>query len=176
MILQHTSQINLSHFTFDSVSNGHANKIVVQTSNAISDDYLAQNPDLIQELIQFSEINENQKVIIDHSLLNQSETEFEKCAILKCKLDYPTWIRLSPSTFLVQNNGIRKKLLHYYNISLYPNKTIVKKAPYYFTLIFEGLDKNCISFDLIEDTPDSIPFHFQCVVRNQTDVYEIIMD
>ncbi len=73
----------------------------------------------------------------------------ERTTIVHCT--YSSWgtIRIWPSTFLVQQDGQRKRLLHAFNIAEYPTWKWVEKD-HEFTLIFEGLDKDCALFNLFE--------------------------
>ena len=109
----------------------------------------------------------------------QTEVSLEKSTIVHCRLsgdyDFPAAIRIWPTTFLVQDNSDRKKLLHAYNIAPYPNWKIVNEG-HVFTLVFEGLDKNCLLFDLIEDIPEFGGFTFENIKRNDTDVYWVDVD
>lgn len=81
-------------------------------------------------------------------------------------------IRLWPSTFLIQEDGKRKKLLQSYNISKYPFWKAVEPG-HEFTLVFEGLDKNCFHFDLLEEIPEPGGFYISNIQRNPSDVYQI---
>ncbi len=94
----------------------------------------------------------------------------EKSTIVHFKKIYGTRIRIWPTTFLVQEDGSRKKLLHAFNISEYPQW---KYAPagHEFTLVFEGLDNHCLIFALFEDIPEPGGFHVENIERNKTDVY-----
>ncbi|MBK8329313.1 MAG: hypothetical protein IPL09_07555 [Bacteroidetes bacterium] len=129
-----------------------------------------------KSLSAFSDVpDEVQEITIDPVLLSQSETLSEKCTIVRCAYNSFGWdrIRIWPSTYLIQENGIRKKMLHNYNIALYPEWITIKGKPYIFTLIFEGLDQDCISFDLLEDIPEPGEFHIRSIPRNQSDVYHV---
>jgi len=66
----------------------------------------------------------------------------ERSTIVHCSVSDVDAIRIWPTTYLVQDNGDCKKLLHAYRISPYPYWTFVD-AGHTFTLIFEGLDKSC---------------------------------
>jgi hypothetical protein len=79
-------------------------------------------------------------------------------------------IRIWPSTYLVQDNGSRKKLLHSFKIATYPQYLPVRSG-HTFTLVFEGLDKGCESFDFYEDIPEPDGFHIRDIRRNKADVY-----
>ena len=82
-------------------------------------------------------------------------------------------ISACPGTFLVDKlSGKRYKLLTAVNIASFPNRTSISRDGYYdFTFIFEGLDKDCLVFDLIEISSDTHPFEAFDIVRNKTDVY-----
>ena len=99
----------------------------------------------------------------------------EQTTIVHCVVHYFTQVRIWPSTFLVQEDGKRKKLLHAFNISAYPQWKYIH-AGHEFTLVFEGLDKNCNLFSLFEDIPEPGGFHIQNIKRNRTDVYHLDID
>ncbi|MFM2156346.1 MAG: hypothetical protein RL516_1095 [Bacteroidota bacterium] len=84
-------------------------------------------------------------------------------------------LRIWGSTFLFDtHSGHHSKLVHFENISLAPEWTSIKSAlPYRFTLIFEGLPKSCIQFDLIEIGLGEGCFEFKNIMRNQSDVYYV---
>src|ERR1043165_5808884 len=109
----------------------------------------------------------------------QSDTLEERCTIVHCTIIahdfWPTGIRIWPTTFLIQDNGERKKLLQAYNIAQYPNWKWVLNG-HQFTLIFEGLEKECLLFDLLEDIPQAGGFRFENMERNKRDVYWIEID
>lgn len=94
----------------------------------------------------------------------------EQCTIVHLQYYGYGPIRIWASTYLVQDNGIRKKLVKAFNISLYPEWKEVHFG-HRFTLLFEGLDKDCQTFDLYEDIPEPGGFYVQGVERNATDVY-----
>ncbi len=94
----------------------------------------------------------------------------EQCTIVHVQYYGYGPIRIWASTFLVQDNGIRKKLLQAYNISLYPVWKEIRFG-HRFTLLFEGIDKDCQLFDLFEDIPEPDGFYIQGIERNETDVY-----
>jgi hypothetical protein len=79
------------------------------------------------------------------------------------------WI--SPTTYLIQDNGNRKNLLHAEGVRVYRDSA-GPVHPGSFTLYFEGLDPSCRTFDLMGDTigPGAfavrdIPIHVQGVYR-----------
>lgn len=100
----------------------------------------------------------------------EGHTEEERSTIVHCVVQEFSLIRIWPTTFLVQENGVRKKLLQAYNIAQFPNW----RWAFYghkFTLVFEGLDRDCLLFDLLEDIPQEGGFHIENIERNKTDVY-----
>lgn len=103
--------------------------------------------------------------------------ETERQTIVHCShfLEAGDGIRIWKTTYLVEiPTGRKRKLLHAENISIYPTWTIMDKGGNYkFTLIFEGLSKDCGSFDLIEEIPQPGGFECRGIKRNQTDVYRV---
>jgi hypothetical protein len=85
---------------------------------------------------------------------------------------HETMIRIWPSTWLIQENGLRRKLLFFERISPFPLWTLVR-LPHRFTLVFEGLDDDCARFDLLEDIPQAGGFEVRAILRNQLDVYHV---
>ncbi|HEY1112493.1 MAG TPA: hypothetical protein VGE66_02995 [Chitinophagaceae bacterium] len=96
----------------------------------------------------------------------------ERCTIVHCLLSEETLVRVWPTTFLVQHDGVRKALLQAYNITEYPYWTWAHPG-HCFTLVFEGLDKDCPLFDLLEDIPEPGGFHVRDIRRNRQDVYTV---
>lgn len=96
----------------------------------------------------------------------------ERCTIVHCILPEETLVRVWPTTFLVQQDGTRKKLLQAYHITQYPYWTYAA-AGYCFTLVFEGLERGCTLFDLYEDIPQPGGFHIRDIERNKQDVYTV---
>lgn len=84
-------------------------------------------------------------------------------------------IRIWRSTFLIAHGSAhRSKLMHFENITLYPNWTMVFPGKeHFFTLIFSGLPKDCTMFDLIEEIPQSGGFEIRDIQRNKMDVYRL---
>lgn len=84
-------------------------------------------------------------------------------------------IRIWKSTFLIdQGGGTRSELVHIENISYAPEWTIVPdNNRFHFLLIFSALPKSCVTFDLLEDIPQSGGFHVQDIMRNELDVYRV---
>lgn len=101
----------------------------------------------------------------------------EKVAIVHCTYVFPAHfapaaIRIWPTTYLIQENGMQKKLLQAFNIASFPEWKIVASG-HRFTLIFEGLDNDCKVFDLVEEIPEPGGFRFEKIPRNNTDVYHV---
>ena len=84
-------------------------------------------------------------------------------------------IRIWRSTFLRdRDSSHRSKLLSQHNISLYPIWTnLFFSQSHSFTLIFEGLPKECEFFDLYENIPEAQGFYTGMIARNETDVYSV---
>jgi hypothetical protein len=99
----------------------------------------------------------------------------ERATIVHCSLSDISHIRIWPTTFLIQQDGTRKKLLQAYNISEFPAWKFIF-GEHTFTLVFEGLDKSCRVFDLLEDITESGAFYVRGIPRNTTDVYHVDLD
>jgi len=114
---------------------------------------------------------------IDAQLLAELQVDPEKCTIVHCKFFTKeiTAMRIWKSTFLVQDTGSKAKLLHAISISLMPQWTLYETENDFirFTLVFEGLDRNCESFHLLEHIPEPGGFMSETAMRNKTDVYEL---
>lgn len=89
-----------------------------------------------------------------------------------CSGDGTDAYRIWPSTYLVEHGSDRRaKLITAFNISFAPQWTLNDGRG--FTLIFEGLSKNCTSFDLIEMIPQAGGFEVFNIPRNKMDVYYV---
>ncbi|WP_237563177.1 hypothetical protein [Algoriphagus kandeliae] len=103
----------------------------------------------------------------------------EQQVIVHCRfypsIFYSPRLRIWPSTFLRPKGSSKpSKLLQAFNISFYPDwKEIHPHNPHDFTLIFEGLPKDCLVFDLIEEIPEPGGFCVRDIKRNHSDVYHI---
>ncbi|MFC0345016.1 MULTISPECIES: hypothetical protein [Epilithonimonas] len=112
----------------------------------------------------------------------QSEIIEEKQVILHCcyKSEFflEEKIRIWSSTYLVDRQSEHvSKLVHFENISLFPDWTDVPFGKeYWFTLVFSGLPKSCKVFDFIELIPQNDGFFQEGIVRNSSDVYKIKLD
>ncbi|HOZ87172.1 MAG TPA: hypothetical protein PL029_05395 [Bacteroidia bacterium] len=96
----------------------------------------------------------------------------ERQTIVHCSCGEDYAYRVWPTTFLIeQGSGKRAKLITAFNISFAPQWTINDGKG--FTLIFEGLSKDCSVFDLQEIIPQEGGFHIAGIQRNKTDVYQV---
>lgn len=106
----------------------------------------------------------------------QTEVAEEGQTIVHCVCGQDAAYRIWPSTYLIEYGSNRKaKLVTAFNISFYPYWTLKDKGQK-FTLIFEGLSKECAVFDLQEVIPQEGGFLVKSIVRNQTDVYTVQID
>ncbi len=87
-------------------------------------------------------------------------------------------LRIWRSTYLISRTSSHKsRLLHVENISIAPIWTPVKAGiNFNFTLIFEALPKDVFVFDLAELIPQSGGFFYSSIVRNNEDVYRIMLN
>jgi hypothetical protein len=99
----------------------------------------------------------------------------EKSVIVHCTVNKRTVIRIWPTTFLIQEDGERKKFLQAYNITGHPVWKMVYPGPI-FTLVFEGLGQTCRVFDLLEDMPEAGGFRIKGINRNGIDVYQVSIE
>jgi hypothetical protein len=114
------------------------------------------------------------QVQIDEDIKLHVQHATENCTIVHCIYtgnEESMAVRIWPSTFLVQDDGNRRKLIKAFNISLMPDWTYHHSGEARFTLLFEGLTKDCSSFYLLEDIPEAGGFYSDTMIRNSTDVY-----
>jgi hypothetical protein len=124
------------------------------------------------------------KPYIAEELLEKIKSEIveEKQVILHCCYKSGFFleekIRIWSSTYLVDRQSEHvSKLVHFENISLFPEWTDVPFGKeYWFTLVFSGLPKSCEVFDFIELIPQNDGFFQEGIVRNSSDVYKIKLD
>jgi hypothetical protein len=96
----------------------------------------------------------------------------ERQTIVHCNCGEDYAFRIWPNTFLIEHlGGKRAKLITAYNISFAPQWTLNDGKG--FTLIFEGLSKECTSFDLKEIIPEEGGFEVLNIQRNKIDVYSV---
>lgn len=96
----------------------------------------------------------------------------ERQTIVHCSCGEDYAYRVWPSTFLVEHGtGRRAALITAFNISFAPQWTLNDGKG--FTLVFEGLSKDCSVFDLKEFIPQEGGFEVLGIARNKTDVYHV---
>lgn len=96
----------------------------------------------------------------------------ERQTIVHCSCGNDYAYRVWPSTFLIEHDtGRRAKLITAFNISFAPQWTLNDGKG--FTLIFEGLSRECAAFDLKEIIPMEGGFEVSGIRRNSTDVYQV---
>ena len=109
----------------------------------------------------------------------KTKSEEEKQVIVHCCFPaspfFGNLIRIWPSTILMdENSGHESRLIHSENISLFPYWTEVPPMKdFWFTLVFSGLPKDCLSFDFKEVIPEEGGFFVKNIKRNSTDIYRI---
>ncbi len=115
------------------------------------------------------------QIEIDAAIKNLIQHQVERCTIVHCRFytDFPTGVRIWPTTFLIEDNGRKCKLIKAFNISIAPDWTqhFIYNDFIRFTLVFEGLKKACGSFYLSEDITEPFAFYSKEISRNSSDVY-----
>jgi len=115
------------------------------------------------------------QVEIDNGIKELIKHQPERCVIVHCRFFSEEFsaIRIWPSTYLIQDTGKKSKLIKPFNIALMPHWTqhFVINDFIRFTLVFEGLNKTCKSFYLLEDINESYAFYSHNITRNRSDVY-----
>ena len=116
------------------------------------------DPILFSELSE--KLEEEKQVVVHFTLFGDEEGDMA---------------RIWRSTYLIDNQtGIKYPLLFAEGISYAPQWTpIPTPSPLEFTLIFKGLPKSCITFDLLEIIPEDGGFELRNVRRNNADVYYV---
>jgi hypothetical protein len=117
-------------------------------------------------------------VDIAPELLEQINTQEEKQVIVHATVTgIPNLdtIRVWPTIYLIPKGTSHKcKLLHYFNIVIYPKwQTIGPSGKHNFTLLFEGLPADCVTFDIVEIIDESGAFESRNIPRNEEDVYNV---
>ena len=84
-------------------------------------------------------------------------------------------IRIWKTTFLYAHNSSHKsQLVHAENITMYPIwMNLANRETVTFTLIFTGLPKDCVRFDMIENIPEPGGWIVKNIERNSSDVYSL---
>lgn len=96
----------------------------------------------------------------------------ERTTVVHCRLTIACLLRISPQTWLLQDDGRRRGLVGAYGIVKAPAWDFVP-PDHCFTLVFEGLSTGCRHFDLLEDIDEPYPFRFTGIARNGSDVYHL---
>lgn len=88
---------------------------------------------------------------------------------------FASYIRIWPTTYLYdQHSDHSSELVHAENISYFPTWKAVEAGENHFTLIFSGLPKSCLVFDLLEHCDNqSGAFRVNSIPRNDSDVYYV---
>lgn len=127
------------------------------------------------EIITRPEVELDAELLESLKTLHQEENQVIVHVHLKIN-DPPTGMRIWPTTYLIpREGGTSAKMIQCIGISRAPQWMYIFERSCVFTLIFEGLSKDCQVFDLVEDIPLPGPFEFHGIVRNQTDVYHLSM-
>lgn len=115
------------------------------------------------------------QVQIDEAIKELIAEQTEQCTIVHCRhyTTEPTGVRIWPTTYLVEDNGLRCKLIKAFNISIMPEWTyhFTKNDYIRFTLIFEALSNNSRHFNLLEDIQQPFGFYSKVVSKNSSGVY-----
>ncbi len=119
-----------------------------------------------------------EKIEIAPELLVQGQVQEEKQVVVHCSvsgLPNVHSVRVWPTIYLIPSGTkTRSKLLHHFNIVLYPEWQIIgPTGRHHFTLIFEGLPADCKWFDIVEIIPESGAFEARNIARNESDVYQV---
>jgi hypothetical protein len=119
------------------------------------------------------------EIAIDENLLTKAKNhlQVERQVIVHVTIQtrHSWWqLRIWPTTFLIpREGGSQSKLLNADNIPFFPQWLHIFGPRHRFTLIFEGLPKDCEVFDLVEKIPQAGGFEVTGICRNQTDVYHV---
>ncbi|PDS22357.1 hypothetical protein [Flavobacterium branchiophilum] len=119
-----------------------------------------------------------EKIEMAPELLSDVQIDVEKQVIVHCHARYlpnmPWQLRVWPTIYLFpKESNHRCKLIQHFNIALYPQWLYINMVEHNFTLVFEGLPKGCMSFDILEIIPESGAFEAFDIQRNSTDVYHV---
>ena len=115
------------------------------------------------------------EIEIDKAIKELVKHQTESCTIVHCRFytEFPIGVRIWPTTFLIEDNGRKCKLIKAFNISIMPDWTqhFIFNDFIRFTLVFEGLTKKCKIFHLLEDISEPFGFYSKEISRNSSDVY-----
>ncbi len=129
--------------------------------------------------MDFPTIIKKPKVNISPEILQELKAQVHEQGqvVVHCiqEINVPTLIRIWPTTYLYdQHSDHRSDLVHAVNISYFPEWKAVGYGEHSFTLIFSGLPKSCIVFDLIEHCDnESGAFKVMSITRTSSDVYYV---
>jgi hypothetical protein len=117
------------------------------------------------------------KVDIAPELLTQVEQERQVTIALRFRYYLFRRAFVDPEATLVCNQtGHTSRLVSYHNAELYPGGRIYLEDDLHPVMIFEGLPRECTSFDLREPFRDGvIPWVVFNVPRNDQDVYTLLV-
>ncbi len=115
------------------------------------------------------------EVQLDKAMQQALQYESECCTILHCShkiiLVNALFLTISPSTFLVQDNGTLLRVITAFNIQMFPKWTEFSSQNAKFTLVFEGLSKSCKKFHLMESITGLPHFFTEDIIVNSSGVY-----
>jgi hypothetical protein len=117
------------------------------------------------------------KVDLAPELLEQTKEEKQVIITVRFRSYWGTGRFVDPEVRLVcQQTGEASKLLTYHNAVLYPNNRPYQEEDLHPVMVFEGLPRECTSFDLREPFRDGvIPWVVFNVPRNDQDVYTLLV-
>ena len=115
------------------------------------------SPDILKKLLE--QVQEEGQVIVH--------------CVSAAAANYDHYIRVWPTTYLLdQHSAHRSDLVHVENVTMAPMWQLVPAGTVaHYSLIFSGLPKSCILFDLEEIIPLPGRFSAKHIVRNDSDVY-----
>lgn len=116
------------------------------------------------------------QIRIDEEILTYLQMEEQRTTIVHCRIytPFPTLARIWNTTYLLEDNGNKASLIKAFNISVAPDWTWfeTEQGFFHFTLLFEGLSKQCKLFQVVEDIAEPGGFFSDRIRRNASDVYE----
>ncbi len=122
-----------------------------------------------------------EKTLTETQVVTNTETaqEEERQTILHCRLPAPDFcmIRIHPTTYLIEQDGTKRNLISSLDIAVAPAWCTGNFSGgfMHFTLVFEGLGKQCRSFYMEEfaGPTENLLFKTEPIRRNKTDVYRV---
>lgn len=117
------------------------------------------------------EIDEQLQFEVKESVDNESQV-IVHCTAPAMGFSYP--VRIWKTIYLVPRGGGRKcKLIHVENVTIYPQWTTVPPNGLTFSMIFQGLPRDCTVFDIEEQIPEPGGLIVRGIHRNVTDIYHV---